>query len=164
RIVKQQIIPRAEELNCRVMQLKNGATVVDMGVAAPGGWMAGKLFVEACIGAQGHVEFGRFQTGRIDLPSIDVYINHPKEAWPASEFSGWKMPTKDIPGYINPIGSGPARALARNDIFWQAWPYEDVHHETVFAAQTSDIPDESVAEQVAGACKLKPENVYILAT
>jgi methenyltetrahydromethanopterin cyclohydrolase len=164
RIVKEKIMPRAEELNCRIIHLKNGATVIDMGVDAPGGWLAGKLFVEACIGGLGHVDFGRFQYGSIDLPSIDVYIDHPQEACLASQFSGWKMPGKDIPGYINPIGSGPARALARNDIFWQAWPYEDIHHETVFAAQTTEIPDESIAAQIASACKLHTENVYILAT
>ena len=164
KIVKEKILPFAEQLNCEIVHLKNGATVVDMGVDAPGGWMAGKLLVEATIGGMGHVDFGQYALGNYQLPSIDVYIDHPVEATLSSQFSGWKMPGKDIPGYINPIGSGPARAIARNDIFSQSWHYQDIHHETVFAAQTQEIPDESIAQMVAEACKISPENVYILAT
>jgi methenyltetrahydromethanopterin cyclohydrolase len=164
KIVKEKILPNVEQLNCREIKLKNGATVIDMGVEAPGGWLAGKLIVEATIGGLGHVDFGHFQSGGIDLPSIDVYIDRPQEACLSSQFSGWKLPGKDIPGYINGLGSGPARALARNDMFWEAWPFKDVHHETVFAVQGGEIPDESVAELVAKACQIPTENVYILAT
>ncbi len=163
KIVKEKILPFAEQMNCKVYHLKNGATVVDMGVESPGGWMAGKLLVEATIGGMGHIDFGQYLLGERILPSIDVYIDRPVEATLSSQFSGWKMPGKDIPGYINPIGSGPARAIARNDIFSQSWHYQDIHHETVFAAQTQEIPDEAVAEMVAEACKLEPQNVYILA-
>lgn len=162
-IVKGKILPFSEQLNCKIHHLKNGATVVDMGVEAGGGWLAGKLFVEATIGGMGLVDFGHFHLGELDLPSVDVYIDHPVEATLSSQFSGWKMPGKDLPGYINPIGSGPARAIARNDIFSQSWHYRDIHHETVFAAQTQEIPDEPIAEMVAEACGLPVENVYILA-
>ena len=162
-IVKKKVIPFAEQLNCQVHKLANGSTVIDMGVEAPGGWMAGKLFVEATIGGLGHVTFGNYSVGEINLPSIDVYIDHPQTACLSSQFSGWKMTGKNLPGYINPIGSGPARALARNDIFSQAWTYQDICHETVFGAQTTELPDESLAEQIADACKIPAENVYILA-
>lgn len=163
KIVKEQILPYAEQLNCKVYQLKNGATVVDMGVEMPGGYLAGKLFVDATIAGMGHVQYGRFVCGNIDLPSIDVYIDHPMEATLSTQFSGWKMPGKSLDGWINPIGSGPARAIARNDIFSQSWDYQDVHHETVFAAQTVELPDEEMAEIIAKACKIEPRNVYILA-
>jgi methenyltetrahydromethanopterin cyclohydrolase len=163
RIVKEKIIPYAEQLNCKVIKLKNGATVVDMGVEMPGGYLAGKLFVEATIGGLGHVDFGTFSADDLTLPSIDVYIDHPATACLSSQFSGWKMPGKNIPGYINPIGSGPARAIAKNDIFSQCWHYQDIHHETVFGAQTQEIPDESLAQHIADECKIPVENVYILA-
>ena len=164
KIVKEQIIPRAEEMNCRVHQLKNGATLVDMGVNMPGGYQAGKLFVEATIGGMGVVQFGQYKLGSIDLPSIDVYIDRPQEATLVSQFSGWKLNRKDPETGVDSIGSGPARAIAKNDIFSQSWDYQDIHHEAVFAAQTTMLPDESVAEEVAEACGIRPENVYILAS
>ncbi len=163
KIVKEKILPCAEQLNVEVHQLKNGATVIDMGVEAPGGWLAGKRFVEACIGGMGHVDFGTYDQESLSLPSIDVYVDHPQEATLSSQFSGWKMRGKDLPGFINPIGSGPARAIAKNDIFAQAWSYQDVHHETVFGAQTTELPDESVADEVAEACHIQPQNLFILA-
>ncbi len=163
RIVKEQILPHAEKLQCKVHQLKNGATVVDMGIHAPGGYQAGKLFVEATIGGMGHVDFGRFSLGSIDLPSIDVYIDQPQTACLSSQFSGWRIGEGYTEGEIIPIGSGPSRAIALNDIFSQSWTYKDIHHETVFGAQTTLLPTEALAEDIAKQCGLLPENVYILA-
>ena len=162
-IVKEKILPYAEKLNCKVHHLKNGATVVDMGVEMPGGYQAGRLFVEATIGGMGDVQFGQYKEGCIDLPSIDVYIDQPCTACLSAQFSGWKMKGKDIEGYINPIGSGPARAIAKNDPFSQCWTYQDVHHEVVFGAQTQEIPNEEDAEDIATQCHVDPSNVYILA-
>jgi len=162
-IVREKIIPNAEMLQCEVHQLKNGATVIDMGLFARGGYMAGKLFVEATIGDMGHVDFGRFTLGEIDLPSIDVYIDLPQTATLSSQFSGWDLSTGYEKGTLMPIGSGPARAIYKNDLGSIDWTYQDSHHETVFAAQTTDMPNEAMAEDVAKKCGLKPENVYILA-
>jgi methenyltetrahydromethanopterin cyclohydrolase len=162
-IVKEEIIPYAEEMNCKVIKLKNGATVVDMGIDAPGGYRAGKLFVEATIGGMGIVQFGEFKLGEISLPSIDVYIDRPQEATLVTQFSGWKMLKKDPETGVDSIGSGPARAIAKNDIFSSHWDYQDIHHECVFGAQTTMMPDEADAEHIAKECKIRPENVYILA-
>lgn len=162
-IVKEQIIPYAEEMNCKVIQLKNGATVIDMGIDAPGGYRAGKLFVEATIGGMGVVAFGQFKLGEIDLPSIDVYIDRPQEATLVSQFSGWPMGKTDPETNVDSIGSGPARAISKNDIFANSWDYTDIHHEVVFAAQTTVMPDEKDAESIAKACHTDPSNVYILA-
>jgi methenyltetrahydromethanopterin cyclohydrolase len=163
RIVKEKILPYAEQLNCKVIHMPDGATVIDMGVHAPGGWQAGKLFVEATIGGLGYVTFGSFQVEDLSLPSIDVYIDHPVEATQSSQFSGWQMPGSDPASKITPIGSGPARAIARNDRWSQASPYQDIHHETVFAAQTTETPAEDFIAEVAAACKISPQNLYILA-
>jgi methenyltetrahydromethanopterin cyclohydrolase len=163
KIVKEKILPYAEQLNCKVVHMDNGATVVDMGVNAPGGWLAGKLFVEATIGGLGHVNFGNYQVEGLCMPSIDVYIDHPVEATQSSQFSGWKMPGKDLASGIVPIGSGPARAIARNDKWSQASPYQDINHEAVFGAQTTQLPNEEFIQEIANTCKISPENVFILA-
>jgi methenyltetrahydromethanopterin cyclohydrolase len=163
KIVKKQILPHVEQLQCKTHILENGATVVDMGIHVPGGYLAGKLFVEATIGGMGHVDFGRFTLGSMDLPSIDVYIDAPQTACLSSQFSGWRIAGDRKEGEIIPIGSGPARAIAKNDIFSQCWIYKDIHHETVFGAQTTELPDAAMAEDIAKQCGISPENVYILA-
>lgn len=163
RIVKEKILPYVEQMNCRKIILKNGATLVDMGVEAPGGWLAAKLFIDTTIAGLGHVDYGRYQVGSIDLPSIDVYIDRPQIACLSSQFSSWPMPKKDIPGYIRPMGSGPARAIAQNDFAVKAWDYIDRHHETVYGLQAEFLPDEEFVDEIAAACKISPENIYVLA-
>ncbi len=142
KIVKEKILPNVEQMNCRKTILKNGATVIDMGVEAPGGWQAAKLFIDVTIAGLGHVDYGRFQHGSIDLPSVDVYIDHPQIASLSSQFSSWPMQKKDI----RPMGCGPARAIAQNDFAVKVWDYEDAHHETVFGLQAEDLPGEEMAE------------------
>lgn len=163
KIVKEQIIPYAEQLGCKVHVLESGATVVDMGIVAPGGWRAGKLFVEATIGGMGAVEFGRFQLGEIDLPSIDVYIDHPIESTLVTQFSGWPMLGADKETGIKPIGSGPARAIAKFDPFALAYDYTDHCHEAVFGAQCTSLPGEETVADIAEKTGCRPENIYILA-
>ncbi len=162
RIVKEKIIPCVEQLNCRKTTLKNGGTVVDMGLETPGGWLAAKLFIDATIAGLGRVDYGRFQHGSIDLPAIEVYIDRPQIACLSSQFSSWPMAKKDIPGYIRPMGSGPARALAQNDFAVKVWDYVDVHHETVFGLQAEALPDEAFVDEIAAACGIAPENIYLL--
>lgn len=161
KIVKEQILPNAEKLQSKVHILKNGATVVDMGIHERGSFTAAKLFVEATIGGLGTAEYGHCTVGGIKLPSVEVFIDTPREATLSSQFSGWKLPGEGLD--INPIGSGPARAIAKNDIFSACVDYTDTHHEAVFMAQTTVLPDETMAEAVAEACGIKTENVYILA-
>ena len=163
RIVTEQILPVADRLQCRVVTLDNGATVVDMGVEAPGGWLAGRRFVEATIGGLGSVGFGTFRAIDFTVPSIDVHVDQPQTACLSSQFSGWRMSESDKSDGIVPIGSGPARAIARNDIFSQAWTYADRHHATVFGAQTTKLPSEQFVDEVAAACGVEPANVYVLA-
>lgn len=163
KIVKEKILPYIEQLNCRKIILKNGTTVVDMGVEAPGGWLAAKLFIDATIAGLGYVDYGRFQLGSIDLPSIDVFIDHPQIACLSSQFSSWPMTWKGNPGSIRPLGSGPARAIAQNDFAVKTWDYVDAYPETVFGLQADWLPDEKLADEIATACGVSPENVYILA-
>ncbi|MEI7884183.1 MAG: methenyltetrahydromethanopterin cyclohydrolase [Clostridia bacterium] len=162
KIVQEKILPKAEQLNCAVHNLSNGATVVDMGIQAGGSWEAAQLFTEVTLSGMGMVSFGRFKLGNIDLPSVNVHISKPQIACLSSQFSSWKIQA-DEEYEITGLGSGPARALAQNDHIAALWDYQDMNFETVFAAQMSSIPDEEFAENIAKACKIKPENLYIIA-
>ncbi len=161
KIVKEKIIPKAEELGVRIIHLNNGTTIIDAGINETGSLSAGILFTEATFGGLGKAQFGYFRKGKINLPSIDVYIDKPREGTLSSQFSGWKLPRKNLG--IAPIGSGPARAIAKNDIFSQCVEYQDIHHEVVFGMQTTVLPDEELSSSIAKECKILPENLYIIA-
>lgn len=163
--IVKDIIANAEELAVKVSTLKNGTTVVDMGVEARGGWVAAKRFAEATIGGLGEFKYGTFTFPSKDLtlPAIEAFIDNPIEATLSSQFSGWRV-TEMPPNEqgIAPIGSGPARAAAYIDRFATAFPYVDKTHEAVFALQGTRLPDEKFADKIAGACKVPAENLYIL--
>ncbi len=163
--IVKDIINNEEELNVKVIKLKNGATVIDMGVEVGGGWIAAKRFCEATIGGLGEIKWSTFHFPGKDLtlPAVEAYIDNPIEATLSSQFSGWRV-TEMPPNEqgIAPIGSGPARAAAYKDRVATSFPYKDTTHEAVLAIQGTQLPDEEVAEKVAADCKISPQNLYIL--
>ncbi|HEY3316636.1 MAG TPA: methenyltetrahydromethanopterin cyclohydrolase [Bacillota bacterium] len=160
RIVKD-IIAQSAKLNVDVFKLKNGTTVVDMGVRARGGLMAGIRFIEATIAGIGQVSMGTFPLEGIELPTVQVLIDHPAVTCLSSQFSGWRFPGLKYDN-LAPLGSGPARAMALRDIFAKAVAYKDDNHEAVLAIQGSQLPDEKIADESAAACGVDPENLYLL--
>jgi len=162
RLIEERILPRLWELGCEKHTLQNGATVIDMGIRAPGGYEAARLFTLVTLGALGDVSYGKMTVGQRELESVEVRLDRPHEAALSSQFSAWKIKPSgayQLPGF----GSGPARAIAYHDGIAKMWPYRDSFAKTALALQTAELPDESIADDVAKACGVKPENVYLLA-
>ena len=72
KIVEEEIIPNAEALNVDVFRLKNGATVIDMGVKAKGGWKAAKLFTDTCMGGMGELVYQSMYVGNHIIPTVSI--------------------------------------------------------------------------------------------
>lgn len=162
RLIEERILPFLWELGCESHTLKNGARVIDMGVRAPGGYEAARLFTLVTLGALGDVSYGKMTVGKRELESVEVRLDRPHEAALSSQFSAWKIKPSgvyNLPGF----GSGPARAIAYRDGIAKMWPYRDHFEKTALALQTAELPDESIADEVATACGIRPENVYLLA-
>lgn len=160
--IVRRMISEAEPLNIKVVKLDNGATILDCGISAAGGWLAGKYFVAATIAGLGEVTFGSSQLGELVLPTIDVYVDRPGIACLSSQFSGWRIPGIKY-NTLAPLGSGPARAIAQNDKFCKPVPYVDRNHQVVWAIQTTVLPDVAMTDSVAAACGISPEDLYVLA-
>jgi methenyltetrahydromethanopterin cyclohydrolase len=123
-----------------------GATVIDAGVNVPGGFQAGKILTELCMGGAGKAMLGFKAYGDLALPSVTVSSDHPAVAALGSQFAGWRI--KEPDGSIA-IGSGPARALAlKPKKIYKEIGYKDASNKAVLTL-----------EKVAGACNIKPENL-----
>ncbi|MBI3360438.1 MAG: methenyltetrahydromethanopterin cyclohydrolase [Chloroflexi bacterium] len=160
--IVRRILGSPETLGVEVARLRNGATVIDMGQRAPGGWLAGKYYTLVTLGGLGDVGFEPFPLGDTILPAVRVVVDRPMEACVASQIAGWQLGppgTRDAP-----IAAGPARALnrANPDHYFGLIDYRDRHHEGVVAIQTAEPISEKVADEIATACELAPENLYIL--
>lgn len=162
RIVKE-VIDRADDLNVRVLRTSNGATVIDMGVKAPGGWDAALKFVDISLGGLGGSSFSIRKIKNFDLPVLHVFTDHPLISCLCSQISGWILKGAEGPDGIAPLGSGPARAVARGDKFITEFDYSDRSEDVVLLLQIDRVPDESIAAVVADGCRVSPEHVYLLA-
>jgi methenyltetrahydromethanopterin cyclohydrolase len=134
-----------------------GATIIDAGVNVPGGFQAGKILTELCMGGAGKVQLGFKAYGDITFPSITVSSDHPAVAALGSQFAGWRI--KEADGSIA-IGSGPARALALKpkDVYEEIG-YKDASDKAVLTLESNSLPSDALIEKVTGACNIKAENL-----
>ena len=159
--IVRRILDAPEALGVAVSRLPGGATVIDMGQAAPGGWAAGKLYTLVTLGGLGEVSYDPFAVGDRVLSAVRVMIDHPLDACIASQIAGWRLEGAREGA---PILAGPARALnhANLDHYFELIDYRDQADEGVIAIQTAEPVTEDWATTIAQACKLQPENLYIL--
>jgi methenyltetrahydromethanopterin cyclohydrolase len=137
----------------------SGATIIDAGVNVPGGFQAGEVLTEICMGGAGKAQIGFKTYGELALPSITVSTAHPAIAALGSQFAGWRI--KD--GNSIAIGSGPARALALKpkDIYEEIG-YKDSSDKAVLTLESNTLPSDMLIEKVAGACNISAENLLVV--
>jgi methenyltetrahydromethanopterin cyclohydrolase len=160
--IVQQMIDEKEELGLSIKQLRNGTTVVDAGVRAPGSLEAGRLFAAACMGGLAQVGFARQTYSGRDfsfwLPTVAVNVNRPHIACMASQYAGWSIGQDR---YFA-IGSGPARALYSGEKIYKKLDYQDQAETAVLMLEGREFPGEKVADYVAEKCKVKPDRLMLL--
>ncbi len=155
--VIQEAIDRAGEVKVRVESIA-GATIVDMGVKAEGGFEAGVLLSKICMGGLAGVLIESFDCGGIRIPAVTVYTDYPIEACMASQYAGWKIKV----GEYFAMGSGPARALARKPkSLYEEIGYSEESSEAVIALETDKLPTEEAVRYIAEKCGVKPSDLYI---
>ncbi|MCX6000397.1 MAG: methenyltetrahydromethanopterin cyclohydrolase [Chloroflexi bacterium] len=154
-VVAQHIIANAEKLGITVKTLANETKVINM---TRGGFRAGKLFAEACMGGLGDVDFIGLDFGQAWLPGVSISVDRPSIACMASQYAGWQIKV----GKFFAMGSGPARALSRVEKLFGELDYRDEADVAVIALEGRSLPDEEVAGYIADKCGVSPKALYIL--
>jgi len=157
----EELCKSPEFYGVRVEKVSSGATVVDAGIKVKGGFQAGKIITEICMGGCGKAEITSRQYGELEFPSIFVYTDHPAIATLGSQFAGWRIKEGD---YFA-IGSGPARALALKpkEIYGKIG-YKDDFDKAVVVLETDKHPPVKLVERVAEECNVSPENLAVILT
>lgn len=154
-LLTQHVIANAGKLGITVKTLTNGTKVIDM---TRGGFMAGKLFSEACMGGLGEVTFTSLNFDQFWLPGVSISVDKPSVACMASQYAGWKIKV----GKFFAMGSGPARALSRVEKLFEELDYRDEADVAVITLEGRNLPDEEVASYIAGKCGVRTKALYIL--
>lgn len=154
----EEAFTHAHELRVRVRELSSGARLLDAGIDAAGGYAAGKLLAELCMGGLGHVDYVPVSVGNQSWPGIQVWTDHPAEACMAGQYAGWAI----NPSGFFAMGSGPLRAIARveKELF-SALPYAEHSARGVLVLEGRQLPTDEVFRWIAGRAGIDPAAVAL---
>jgi methenyltetrahydromethanopterin cyclohydrolase len=157
--IAQKFIDNPEFYGVTISKSTAGATIIDAGVNASGGFEAGKKLTELCMGGAGKAQLGFKTYGEVSFPSITVSSDHPAVAMLGAQFAGWRI--KD--GDSIAIGSGPVRALALKpkDVFEEIG-YKDISDKAVLTLESNVLPSDALIEKVTIASNIQALNLIVV--
>ncbi len=149
----------ADEFGVIVKEMESGATLIDTGINAKGGFVAGQIVTEICLGGLGKAEILYKRYGDFEFPSIFVYTDYPAISTLGSQFAGWQIKAGD---YVA-MGSGPARALSlKPKELYEKINYKDSEDLGILVLETSKEPPEEAVTKISWECGIAPENLFLL--
>lgn len=142
-------------------RLSNGATVIDLGVEAPGSIAGGILLSRVCMADAGRVSVVPGSAFRPDWPTIQVETDQPVAACLQSQYAGWKISV----GAYFAMGSGPMRAAAASEELFEKLPVrtDESTGRVVGVLETGQLPGDDVTAYIADRCGVEPSGVTLLA-
>ncbi|MFB6165630.1 MAG: methenyltetrahydromethanopterin cyclohydrolase [Haloarculaceae archaeon] len=152
-----EAIDFADELNVAVRPLENDATVLDFGVAVPGGIEAGLLLAEIQTAGLATVQSTLDTVAGAPLTHVELSSDHPALALLCAQKAGWEVSADGFEG----LGAGPARALVAEEEIYQRVGYRDEFDFAVLTVETDQVPDEAVPAQVADRAGVPESSVYL---
>jgi methenyltetrahydromethanopterin cyclohydrolase len=154
-----RLCDQADESRVTVKKTPSGATLIDAGIKAQGGFTAGQTITEICLGGLGKAEIIYKRYGDIELPSIFVYTDYPVISTLGSQFAGWQIKS----GKYVAMGSGPARALSmKPKELYEKISYKDSSDVAVLVLETSKEPPEEAVAKICGECNVDSENLFLV--
>ncbi len=157
----EKLCEKSDYYGVTVEKTSFGTTIIDAGIKAKGGFQAGKIITEICMGGCGKAKTTYRNYGELELPSIFIHTDHPVIATLGSQFAGWQIKEGD---YFA-IGSGPARALAlKPKEIYDKIGYRDGFDKAVVVLETGKHPPAELLERFAKECKVSPENLAVILT
>lgn len=157
----EELVANSSFYKVKVEKTACGATVVDAGINAGGGFQAGKIVTEICMGGCARAEITCRRYGDLELPTIFVCTDYPVLATLGSQYAGWQIKEAD---YFA-IGSGPARALAlKPKKIYEEIGYKDNFDKAIVVLETEKHPPARLIERFANDCKISPENLAVILT
>jgi methenyltetrahydromethanopterin cyclohydrolase len=155
----KRLCDHADELGVLVKKMPSGATVIDAGIKTQGGYLAGQIITEICLGGLGKADITYKRYSDLELPSIFVYTDYPVISTLGSQFAGWRIKS----GKYVAMGSGPARALSlKPKELYDKIDYKDVSDVAVLVLETSKEPSEEAVAKICEECKVDSENLFLV--
>lgn len=159
--IVREICSNPEKYNIIIKRSCLGAYIIDAGISARGGFLAGELITRICLGGLAKVNLSSMKIGDIEVPSIRVYTDHPLISTLGSQMAGWRIKV----GEYSAMGSGPARALAlKPKSIYEKIGYRDESDEAVIVLEAAEEPPEEAIKIIAESCHITTEKLFMIIT
>ncbi len=153
-----QLAADVDVLNVVVTTLPNGTRLIDCGVNVAGGYEAGRIFAEVCMGGLGRVAITELQIADWTIPAVTVRTDHPETACLAAQYAGWSVQREK---YFA-MGSGPARGLVRNEKLFDELHHKEQSDVAVLCMETRVLPDAAIADYIAQKAGVASDKLTLL--
>ena len=154
-----ELSSNAEKYGVIVEKTSLGTTLIDAGIRARGGFIAGKFVTEICLGGYGSAEILPMQYGDITFSSIYIQTDYPALSTLASQFAGWRIKIGDY----SAIGSGPARAISlKPKKLYRKLEYSEQSDSAVLVLETNKNPPDEVIQKISSECNISPEKLFLV--
>jgi methenyltetrahydromethanopterin cyclohydrolase len=154
-----EAVALAQDLRIDVGVRADGGRTIDFGVAAAGGLDAGRHLARICLAGLGRVDWvPAAERLACDL-EVQILTDHPIAACMASQYAGWQI----VHGKYFAMGSGPMRAAAGREALFDSIGLRETAPVAVGILETSKLPPDEVALQIAEACHVAPRDLTLLA-
>ncbi|MCS7095721.1 MAG: methenyltetrahydromethanopterin cyclohydrolase [Candidatus Bathyarchaeota archaeon] len=159
--ILEKILQKPDYYGVKIEKTQNGATIVDAGIEARGGFEVGRLITEICLGGCGKAKISVTHYGELELPSVFVYTDHPAISTLGSQFAGWNIKGEDY----SAIGSGPARALSlKPKEIYEEIGYRDQCDRAIVVLETDKRPPSKLIQRIAEDCHVQCEKLALILT
>jgi methenyltetrahydromethanopterin cyclohydrolase len=152
------LVRQADVLRAQVHVLKSGARVIDLGIAAQGGWDAGLMLAEICTAGLARIALVPAAREYGGGPAAQVHTDHPLAACMASQYAGWEIKGEKFFA----MGSGPMRAAAGKEALFDKIGHRESPAVAVGVLETRKLPTEAIAQDIAAACGLAADKLTLL--
>jgi methenyltetrahydromethanopterin cyclohydrolase len=153
----EELAADAERLNLAVSTTASGTRVIDCGVKATGGLVAGLRLAEICLADCGRVKI-ESASGEISGPAVTIETDQAVIACLAAQYAGWQITGEKFFA----MGSGPMRAAALREPLISELGISDKANRVVGVLETSKLPPDAVCQQIATQCGVEPANLTLL--
>jgi methenyltetrahydromethanopterin cyclohydrolase len=157
--IADAMVERTAELRIEVSTTSNGTRIIDAGIDAEGGYAAGQMLAELCMGGLGNLSQEKADIGGDSYSALHVSTDHPVVSCMASQYAGWHIKVDNYFG----MGSGPLRAHARveHELFARIGYAETATH-GVLVIETRSRPTAAVASWIAERARLDPGQLTLV--
>ncbi len=155
----KDLCDKPEEYKVSIKENSLKTCIIDVGIEAEGGLLAGKTLTEICLGGLGEASITSMSIGSLDLPSVTVYTDHPAISTLGSQLAGWQVKV----GEYSAVGSGPARALAlKPKSVYTKIGYRDESDMAILVLETSKEPPIEVMTYISELCHVTPDRLFLI--